>query len=358
MSLFAGLKRSPKKARGGFRAPFVSGRFLLFGASVPPQVLSDFFDHLATLLASGIPLLQALEFTKNATRNKRLTQAIGSLSDKIRSGAHFSDAMGEHPEVFDHIVLGMVRAAEASGHMETICQELARSFAQRAEVRNRLTQALAYPSLVAVAGALTVCVLLIFVVPKLTAVFELWETPLPLITRILLSISTFLSRGGFLILLLVFVGLILALRFTDPKLRRRISFSIVTRVPFLKDLFFLKDFVHLTRTWGMLLRSGVPLIAAIRSSKDVLWNLEIREEMNQLQEKMIRGGRFEEAIRGSVWFPEMAQNILSVGSTTGTLVQSFEKVAFFYEKELDRKMRLMATFLEPLLILTIGLVVG
>lgn len=329
-----------------------------FGRSVPPQALADFFDHLSILLASGIPLLQALEFIKRTTKNKKLLPAIEGISSSISAGAHLSEALAQFPAVFDHVVLGMIKAAEASGHLEKICQELTRSFTQRAELRSRITQALAYPTLVAIAGIVTVCVLIVFVVPKLAAVFELWDAPLPLITRILLGFSSFMAHGGFIGVIGFIFVFIIVLSFLNPKLKRRMSFVLITRTPFLNDLFFLRDFVHLTRTWGMLLKSGVPLIAAIRSSKDVLWNLEIRKVMNVLQEKVLRGSRFEEIIQDVPWFPELAKSFLAIGATSGTLDESFEKIANFYERELDRKLKLMSTLLEPLLILAIGLVVG
>jgi type IV pilus assembly protein PilC len=333
-------------------------RLLSFERRVSTQALADFFDHLSILLASGIPLLQALEFINKATKNRTLSHAIGELLDTVRSGARFSEALTHYPHVFNHVVLGMIKAAETSGSLELVCRELARSFAQSAELRNRITQALAYPAVIAVAGIATVCVLVVFVVPKLAVVFELWDAPLPLMTQLLLGFSSFMSKGGFFALTGLILFLIVFMRLIRPRLGCEASLVLMTKTPFLKDLFFLNDFVHLTRTWGMLLRSGVPIVGAIRSAKDVLWNLEIKTAMNDLEEKVLRGVRFEEAVQDIRWFPELAKSFLSIGATSGTLDQSFDKVAFYYERELDRKLKLAATLLEPLLILSIGLIVG
>lgn len=336
----------------------ILNRLLPSNPRVSSQVLADFFDHLATLLASGTPLLQALEFSRSAVRNKQLNGVLAELSAKIRSGAQFSEALGFYPHIFDRVVIGMIRAAEASGHLEAVCLELGRMFQAQAEMRSRIFQALAYPMLVGLVGVITVCVLLIFVVPKLTAVFDIWDTPLPMMTRVLLAVSTFLSRGGFLVLVALVLALLIAIRTLPPERRKPILFRMTLRIPVVKDLFFLSDFVRLTRTWGMLLKSGVPLIEAIRASRDVLWNPSIQFALDELRERTLRGSALQDSIREERWFPELARSFLAVGETTGTLDQSFEKIAAFYERELDRKIKLVSTFLEPLLILAIGLVVG
>ena len=348
----------PKTTPRFFNLQTLSNRFFSLGRSVSQQALADFFDHLSILLASGIPLLQALELIKKATKNHTLSQATEDCLSAVRSGARFSDALALHPRIFNHVVLGMIKAAEASGSLEIVCRELNRSFTQSAELKNRLVQALAYPAIIAVAGIATVCILVVFVVPKLAAVFELWDAPLPLVTQLLLGLSSFMSRGGFVVLIGFVLLLVILMRFARPQLGRQMGRVLITRTPFLKDLFFLIDFVHLTRTWGMLLRSGVPIIGAVRSARDVLWNLDLKSALNDLEEKVLRGVHFEEAIRDIQWFPELAKSFLSIGATSGTLDQSFDKVAFYYERELDRKLKLAATLLEPLLILAIGLIVG
>lgn len=331
---------------------------LVFKKSVPPQALSDFFDHLVTLLASGIPLLTALEFIRGATKHKVLRDSLDGISSKIRSGSQLSEALAQRPDIFDRVVLGMLRASEASGQLEAILKELAQAFAKRAEMRSRFLQAIAYPVLVACFGAVTVAVLLVFVVPKLTSVFEIWDAPLPLVTRILLGVSGFLTHGGFLVLALLAAGFVVFLSVLGSEKRKQMTFSLLSAVPFFKQLFFLTDFVRLTRTWGMLLRSGVPLIDAIRASEDVLWEPKMRKSLQIIREKTVRGSALRQSIREENWFPELAKNFLSVGEETGTLDQSFDKIASFYERELDQNLKLFATFLEPMLILAIGLIVG
>jgi len=266
--------------------------------------------------------------------------------------------MADHPQIFDRVVIGTLRAGEASGQLETVLKDLTQAFAARAQMRTRLVQAIAYPSLVASFGVLTVSVLLLFVVPKLTAIFDLWDVPLPLVTRILLDTSRFLAHGGFLLLILIAIGCLIFLGLMGVEKRKQALFFLFSAIPFFKNLFFLTDFVQLMKTWGMLIRSGVPMMDAIRAGEDVLWNPEMRKALRNVREKMVRGSALRDSIREEKWFPELAKNFLSVGEETGTLDQSFEKIAAFYDRDLDRSLKLLATFLEPLLILAIGLIVG
>ena len=326
--------------------------------SVGPQVLSDFFDHLATLLASGIPLLQVLEFIRRATRHEKLIRSLETISEKIRTGAQFSEALLESADIFDSVAHGMVKAAEASGRLEAVSRELSRAYAQRAEVKSRFLQALAYPALVACFGVITVSVLMVFVIPQLATVFQLWETPLPLLTRMLIGTSTVLSHGGFLVLILASVSGLLFVRSLGAEKRRRIGYRVLSKIAFLRRLFFLTDLIRVSRTWAMLLRSGVPMIEAIRASREVIWNLEVRCAMDRIREKVVRGSTLQEAMLEEPWFPELAMNFLVVGEETGTLDDAFEKIATFYQREFDGKIKLLGTFLEPMMILAIGLVVG
>jgi type II secretory pathway component PulF len=342
-------------SRGGWQA---LKEKVSFQAAISDQMLSDFFDHLTTLLGSGITLMTALTFSETATRHPGLKQVIHRMSEKIRGGAKFSDAVAEELGVFDHVVLGMVKSAEASGRIEEILKELAGSYARRAELKRQVLQALAYPAIVAGFGFLTVIVLLVFVIPKLKSVFDLWETPLPLVTSILLQVSDVLTHGGFLILIAAPIVAYLFIRLVLRKSVKQLTFPILARLPILKPLFFLTDFVRLTRTWGMLLRAGVPILDSIKFSEDVLEDKHMKKALGEIVEKTARGARLQESVQEEAWFPELAKNFLMIGEESGTLDQSFEKITNFYERELNKKLRTITTFLEPILILVIGVIVG
>ncbi|MBI4372433.1 MAG: type II secretion system F family protein [Candidatus Omnitrophica bacterium] len=325
---------------------------------VSAQNLSDLFDHVGTLLAAGIPMLQALEFSRSAIRHETLRPTLGAIIDSIRHGSLVSAAFGAHPGIFDHVVIGMLKSAEGSGTMEAVFRILAREFAQRADIRNRLVQALAYPVFVAVVGSLTVLGILMFVVPKLSAVFDLWDTSLPLATQILLGVAAFLRRGGIIILILILIAGIFSFRAIKAERRRELIYRVLMKVPFVKHLLFLNDLIQLSRTWGILLKSGVPITEAIRAGREVVWNPKLRDSIPEIQEKIQKGVPLETLLRDLNFFPEMAHSLIAIGKETGTLHESFEKIALFYDRELERRVKIMGTYLEPLLILAIGLVVG
>lgn len=359
MSRFITNKHNPVSPPEAGRVPAPRGarlKKLFAGRGVSSQALADFFDHLATLLASGVTLVTALEFMRGSTREHGLRAALDRITASIREGEPFSRALAAEP-VFDKVTVGMIRAGEAGGRLEAVAAELALEFARRAETRSQLLQAMTYPCIVAVFGFLTVIVLLLFVIPKISSVFELWDAPLPWMTRVLLGASRFMRRGGFLVLLVPFAA-VPYLKSGRYGFRRKFLEPLLAKTPFVRDVFFLDDFVRLSRTWGMLLRSGVPIIDAIRSSRDVLAGASLRSSLDAVAEKIIRGARLQEAIETEPWLPELAKNFLKVGEETGTLDESFAKIAKFYERELKSKLKIVSTLIEPALILGVGVSVG
>lgn len=325
---------------------------------VSDQALSDLFDHLATLMASGIPLLRALDLARSSTANQALLQAVERIVKKVRGGYVFSEALQEDTAIFSAAVRGMIRAAEASGLMDQVLKEIAESYARRAEMRGRVMQALAYPLIILCFGVLTIFVLIGFVIPKLAPVFELWDASLPWMTRILLAASAFLSKGGWIILLGILAGGFFGVRYL---MRTRGSLWIskkLNNLPLFSRMFFLINFTRLTRTWGMLLRSGVPILDALRYGREVLEHAGLAESVNRILEAATRGSRLEDAIAAETLFPRLAKDFLSIGEETGTLAQSFDKVADYYERELNKYLKVMTALLEPALILLIGVVVG
>lgn len=344
-------KKKSFRASVFYKKPF-------FETPVSDQARADFFDHLATLLASGITLVSALDFILDSTRHPKLKAAMARIGEEIRAGESFSAALSREPEIFDRVVIGMVKAAEASGRLEVISLELAAAFTRRAEVRSQMLQAVTYPALVAGFGLLTVIVLIMFVIPKISVVFELWDTPLPWMTKALLGLSNFLRRGGFFLVLGGIAAAWLILKKRTKKPFQKILVPLAQKTPFLKDLFFLNDFVRLTRTWGMLLRSGVPILETLRSSRDVVFAEEMSTSLETISEKVIRGSRLQEAIQSEAWLPEFSKNFLRIGEETGTLDESLEKIARFYERQLQAKLKIASTLMEPLFILLVGLSVG
>lgn len=326
-------------------------------SGVSDQALADLFDHLATLLTSGIPMIKSLELVCSSTSHAELRGAVERIVQKLRMGRVLSEALEDEKAIFPAVVRGMIRAAEASGRMDHILKELAESFARRAETKSRVLQALAYPFMILGFGLITLAVLICFVIPKLSVVFELWDTELPLVTRLLLSISGFMASGGWIIFPVLIVAGMMGVRMVQSRNARWLP-NLLARLPLFSRLFFLVNFTRLTRTWGMLMRSGVPILESLRSSREVLEHSGLNESLVRIQEASARGVRLQESVGRETSFPQLARDYLAIGEETGTLDQSFDKIADYYDRELARHLKMMTTLLEPVLILIIGVVVG
>ena len=325
---------------------------------VSPRELATFFDHLSLLLASGFPLLRSVDLTRRQVRNSTLANALEQISRDIQVGTKLSESLVNFPLIFPPAVSGAVQAGEATGKLDFIFQELAKAYEAEAELRAKITQALVYPGFVISFGILTVAFILTFIIPKLMVFFETWEHELPLPTRILLGASHLFSHGAGLGIL----GGLLALAVLMGRMERARRFALIAgavrKLPLFNSLLFLGDFVPLVRTWSLMLKSGVPLLEALRIAENVVADPVMRTALRQASAQVNQGSTLTDALSETRLFPELALNFISVGEESGNLGQVCERVSVFYERELDQKLRVFTTLLEPVLILAVGLGIG
>ncbi len=356
LSIQADTKKSaPQKAPSLFKAKRFEWKT---GKKVSARDLANIFDHLSLLLVSGFPLLKSLQLVKKQVRHPTLTAALDHMAADIQSGIKLSEAVANFPNIFPPTVSGAVQAGEASGKLDVVFAELSKSFEAEAELRAKITQALAYPLFVMLFGVVTVILIMTFIIPKLMVFFETWEHPLPLPTRILLSLSQLFTNGLGFAALGVLIAAILAWNRMGRQAKQALVASIVKKVPTFNSLFFLADFVPLARTWSLLLKSGVSLIDSIKITEQVVMDPALRASLKQVAMQVSQGSTLSSSIDETRMFPELVTSFLTVGEESGNLDKIFERIAVFYERELDRKLRLGTTLLEPVLILVIGLGIG
>jgi len=355
LSIHAETKKAESK-----KAPllFKAKSFNWHRKKVSPRELANIFDYLSLLLVSGFPLLKSLQLVKRQVRHPVLSAALDNIAADIQSGVKLSEAISNFQNIFPPAVSGAIQAGEASGKLEIVFSELGKSFEFEAELRAKVGQALAYPLFVMFFGVVTVILILTFIIPKLMVFFETWEHPLPLPTRILLVSSQLFTHGiGFAALGGIVLGIVAWNRLSLLRKQAIIS-SIVKKIPGANELFFLSDFVPLARTWALLLKSGVPLIDSIKIVEQVVVDPNIRASLKQVTMQVSQGSTLSSSIEDTHMFPELVTNFLTVGEESGNLDKIFERIAIFYERELDRKLRFVTTLLEPVLILVIGLGIG
>ncbi len=331
------------------------------GGSIFERIKSEEINvvtrQLATLLAAGIPLLQALSSLVEQTGNPALKRIIAHIRESINEGATLTQALSVHGRYFSSVYINMVRAGEASGSLAVVLERLA-DFGEKQQVmKGRLRAALVYPLFMAVIGAAVLFLLMTYVVPNITQVFEEMDRVLPLPTVILIGISEVLGKywWGFIVGT-VFVLLLVRFFVNSPggksfwdylKLRMPIT-GVVTQKIIL---------VRFASTLGSLLKSGVDVMAAMHIIKALINNTQISKVIEAAMKDIENGQSITTSLRLSPWFPPMFTQMVTAGEQSGEMENMLERVAQTYERELEVSIAGMASLIEPAMITAMGGVV-
>ncbi len=320
--------------------------------------ISAFTRQLSTLIDSGINITNSLNMIAKQATNKFLKIILNDINAKIKDGKSLSESLESYPKLFPGLYSATIRTGEASGNLNETLKRLSGFLERQEEFKDSIRAALTYPFFILVVSALTICVLLMFVVPRLVSMFEDMGQVLPLPTRILINSSAFLKSYGWII-----IAVIIAAAF----LLRRLYLSPQGKILFdrlkLKTLFAGKivlktEISRMMRTLSLLLSSGVPITSSLEISVTVVENQILKAEILKFKEGISAGSSFSDSLKVSPFFPEFVTNIIAVGEETGRLDQAMQRIADDYEKELEKSLNAMTRMLEPVIILIMGLVVG
>ena len=334
-----------------------SGSFsLLRGVSTTD--LSLFTRQLATLVRAGLPLEEALLAVSQQTEKPRIQSIVLGVRAKVMEGHTLADGLTEFPRVFPEIYRATVAAGEQAGHLDNVLERLADYTESREQIRQKVLAALLYPIVLTVMCFCIVSLLLVFVVPKVVAVFQAQKAQLPLITRLLIGVSDFLRAYG----LYLGVGAVLAyLLFRrwqrDPEAKRRVH-RLQLRLPLLGKLTRGFNTARFTRTFSILSASSVPVLEALRISGEVVTNLPMRDAVTEAAARVREGAPIGRSLASSRQFPPMTIHLISSGESSGELESMLERAAISQERELDGLLAAMVGLLGPLLIVVMGLFVA
>ncbi len=328
------------------------------GPRVRQQEIHLVTRQLATLLEAGIPLVQALNGLMEQTGNKTLKTVIAQIKDSINEGNTLTAALSEHPRLFSRIYINMVRAGEASGSLDVVLERLAEFGENQQALKSRIAAAMIYPIFMAIIGSGVLFMLITFIVPAITKVFENSQQALPTITVLLIRISTFLQHSWWL-LILVLAALVFLLRFLlgQPS-GRRVWDRMKLTLPGLRDLNIKLASARFGRTLASLLQSGVPLVTALQIVKNILNNVLLAEVLEQACEELEKGKSLSRSLRGNQWFPPMLVQMIGVGEQSGALEKMLAKAAASYEKEVEARIIALTSLIEPIMIIGMGAVVA
>ncbi|BCS55840.1 type II secretion system inner membrane protein GspF [Geobacter sp. SVR] len=320
--------------------------------------LSLFTRRLATLVASAVPLYEAMGSLYEQEENPSLKQVLARVSARIAEGASLSRALAAEPKVFGESYVSMVAAGEAGGALEAVLERLADFLEEQDQVRSRVTSAMSYPILMVIVGSGVMMFLLTVVIPKIVVIFENSKAALPLITVVLIKLSHFL-RGWWWIP----VGLAVASvpLYRKAMLREHWRFrrdTLLLKLPLAGNMQKQLVLSRFARVLGLLLASGVPIIRALEITSEVLVNRVYRTFLREVMEEVAQGASLSGSLRKSSLFPPLLVHLTAVGEKGGTLETMLMKAGLAYEREFSARLTRLMGLMEPLLVLAMGLAVG
>jgi type IV pilus assembly protein PilC len=328
------------------------------GGKVTTKDVVIFTRQLTTMIDAGLPLAQCLDILAQQTENKVLAKAVLQIKADIESGATFADGLKKHSKIFDDLYTNMVAAGEVGGILDTVLGRLAGYMEKAAKLKAKIKGAMIYPVSIVTIAVVVTGILLVYVIPVFADLFTSFGEALPAPTQFVVNLSNF-TLAYFQYLL----GTIIALIFAFRQIRRTEKGEywidyLTLRLPVFGDLVKKASVARFTRTLSALVSSGVPILEALSVTARTAGNKVVEKEVFQSRVSISEGKALAEPLRQGMVFPPMVCQMISVGETTGALDTMLEKVAAFYEDEVDDAVANLTAFMEPMVIAFLGVVIG
>jgi type IV pilus assembly protein PilC len=325
---------------------------------VKPKVLTTFTRQLATLVDAGLPLLRGLRVLEKQERNPNLKRILGELATSIEGGSTFSEALAQHPKVFNKLFVNMVKAGELGGVLEVVLKRLAEFSEKAQKIKGKVKAALFYPVAVLVVAVGIMVLLMTFVVPKFKDVFGGMGIKLPTFTVIVLAISDIIKNNILATMGALAVAVVLFLLFIKTKFGRHIWDKFKLIMPAIGPVITKVSISRFTRTLGTLVSSGVPILQALTIVKETAGNVIIANAVGQIHESVKEGETITAPLEASRVFPPMVVSMVDVGEQTGAMPEMLLKIADNYDEEVDNAVSAMTSLLEPIMIVFLAVIVG
>jgi type IV pilus assembly protein PilC len=330
-----------------------------FGGGVTAKELAVFTRQFSVMIDAGLPLVQCLEILSSQQENKLFQKVLTGTRGAVEGGSNLSTAMKQYPKVFDPLYSNMVEAGETGGILDTILQRLSTYIEKNVKLKAAVKSALIYPiGVLTIAGAVIV-LLLWKVVPIFATLFAGLGVDLPLPTKIVIGLSNFVgSIFGLLIVVAIVAGIFgLKIWYGTPGGRYFLD-SVILKLPVLGILMRKIAVARFTRTLGTLISSGVPILEGLDITAKTSGNAVVERALFQVRKSLEEGKSLTEPLKDSAVFPGMVTQMISVGEQTGAMDAMLQKIADFYEDEVDAAVKDLLTALEPVMIVFLGVVVG
>jgi general secretion pathway protein F len=325
---------------------------------VKPAEIAIMTRQLSTLISAGFPLVSAIDALVPQTKTHRLKTVLAQVKDAIVEGQSFAQALSQYPKIFPPLYVNMVRAGETSGTLEIVLERLADITEKQQDLTNRIQTALAYPVFMCVIGTIVLFVLLTYIVPSITAIFLDMGQALPTPTRLLIFLSGFF-KSFWWVILIVLIGAAIALHRAKKTEKGRYAYDkTILALPGFGVLAKKLAVARFSRTLGSLLENGVSMLIALDIVKNIAGNVLLSNAVQQAAQEVGKGQALWAALNEAQIFPQLSIQMIQVGEQSGELEGMLNKIADVYEKEVENSIMRLTSYLEPVMILVMGCVVG
>lgn len=329
------------------------------GKSIKPRDIAFFSRQIATMMASGVPLVQSLDILANGQKNVRFKKLIDSIRTSVESGSTLHESLAEHPVQFDELYISLVKAGEGAGVLDTILATIATYKERMESIKAKVKKALFYPAMIMLVAFVVSAILLIFVIPMFQDTFKQFGADLPGFTLFVLSISEWVQSNGW-ILALILIGGIAGIIYAKKRSRNFARFldRTLLKIPIIGAIMHKSSVARYARTLAITFKAGVPLVEALDSVAGATGNIVYADAVKQIQADVAAGHSLNLSMSQVSLFPHMVVQMTAIGEEAGALDSMMVKVAEFYEEEVNNAVDTLSSALEPLIMVIIGVLVG
>jgi len=333
--------------------------YLLKFSRVPLKEKLFFVQHLGIMLKAGISLSKALKTLAIQTDNKLFIKILDDLAEKVEKGTSFAQSLKAHERIFGELFISMVEAGELSGKLEEVLQQLFIQMKKEHALISKVKGALTYPTVIIVAMLGIGSFMMVVIIPKMTSMFKELGAELPLPTKILIGLSDAIVNNGLLTVIILAVSIVVIVKILKTEKGKYYFQAMLLHAPIFSPIIKKINLARFARNISSLLKTDIMIIKTFQITASVIGNLHYRKALNDMAEKIKKGGKLTDVINGyPKLFPPVVSQMIAVGEETGELDNILIELAEFYEGEVDQIMESLPSIIEPLLILVLGIGVG
>jgi type IV pilus assembly protein PilC len=329
------------------------------GGKVNAADIAVFSRQLSTMLAAGIPLVQAFEIVGNGNDKPSMQKLILDVKADVEGGTSLHESLAKHPLYFDDLFVNLVEAGEQAGALESLLDKVATYKEKTEALKKKVKKALFYPTAVLVVAVLVTVILLVFVIPQFEALYKGFGADLPAFTQFVIGVSKVVQHDGFFIGAVI-AGVIWGFVYFKKRSRKMREFldRVALKVPVIGPILNKAAIARYARTLSTMFSAGVPLVEALDSVAGATGNIVYENAVLRMRDEVATGQRLQRAMESTGLFPNMVNQMIAVGEESGSLDEMSGKVATFYEAEVDNAVDAMSSLLEPLIMVVLGVLVG